>query len=117
MPVAIMVRKNNLSIICLNMTGILVVAVVVPALLATVQCPCCCLLASDLPISGFFDVANVQAILVSLLQLTFFLPKHRVGRELSFFSSRRNWDSPNPSPAGERALPPFGSGGRVTLAG
>ncbi len=27
---------------------------------------------------------------------------HRVGRVLSFsFSSRRNWDSPNPSPAGE----------------
>ncbi len=32
---------------------------------------------------------------------------HRVGRELSLFSSRRNWDSPNPSPAGECApLPP-----------
>ncbi len=26
---------------------------------------------------------------------------HRVGRVLSFFSCRRNWDSPNPSPAGE----------------
>ncbi len=26
---------------------------------------------------------------------------HGVGRVLSFFSSRRNWDSPNPSPAGE----------------
>jgi hypothetical protein len=25
---------------------------------------------------------------------------------LSFFSSRRNWDSPNPSPAGECAPPP-----------
>jgi hypothetical protein len=33
------------------------------------------------------------------------------------FSSRRNWDSPNPSPAGECAHPPFGSGGRGTLAG
>jgi hypothetical protein len=43
---------------------------------------------------------------------------HRVGRVLSFFSSRRNWDSPNPSPAGEcSAPPPFGSGGRGTLAG
>ncbi len=42
--------------------------------------------------------------------------KHRVGRVLSFFSSRRNWDSPNPSPAGECALPP-GSGGGGTLAG
>jgi hypothetical protein len=30
---------------------------------------------------------------------------------LSFFSSRRNWDSPNPSPAGECAPPPPGSGG------
>jgi hypothetical protein len=35
---------------------------------------------------------------------------------LRFFSSCRNWDSPNPSPAGECAPPP-GSGGRGTLAG
>ncbi len=41
---------------------------------------------------------------------------HRVGRVLSFFSSRRNWDSPNPSPAGKCA-PPFGTGGWGTLAG
>jgi hypothetical protein len=34
---------------------------------------------------------------------------HRVGRVLSFFSSRRNWDSPTPSPADERAPLPFGS--------
>ncbi len=26
---------------------------------------------------------------------------HRVGRVLSVFSSRRNWDSPNPLPPGE----------------
>jgi hypothetical protein len=32
--------------------------------------------------------------------------QHRVGRVLSFFSSRRNCDSPNPSPAGECAPPP-----------
>jgi hypothetical protein len=40
---------------------------------------------------------------------------HRVGRVLSYFSSRRNWDSPNPSPAGG-VVPPWlwGSG---TLAG
>jgi hypothetical protein len=38
-------------------------------------------------------------------------PSHRVRRVLSFFSSRRNWDSPNPSPARE-CPPPFGSGGR-----
>jgi hypothetical protein len=31
---------------------------------------------------------------------------HRVGRVLSFFSSRRNWDSPNPSPARECVPPP-----------
>ncbi len=31
---------------------------------------------------------------------------HRVGRVVSFFSSRRNWDIPNPSPAGEFAPPP-----------
>ncbi len=39
---------------------------------------------------------------------------HRVGSVLSFFSSRRNWGSPKPSPA-----PPFGSGGEGhgTLAG
>jgi hypothetical protein len=36
---------------------------------------------------------------------------HRVGRELSFFSSRRNWDSPNPSPAGECAPTPLVPGG------
>ncbi len=30
---------------------------------------------------------------------------HRVGRVLSCLSSRRNWDSPNPSPAGECASP------------
>ncbi len=32
---------------------------------------------------------------------------HRVGRVLNFFSSRRNWDSPNPSPGGECAHPRF----------
>jgi len=42
---------------------------------------------------------------------------HRVGRELSLFSSRRNWDSPNPSPEGECALLPPISGRRGALAG
>jgi hypothetical protein len=42
---------------------------------------------------------------------------HRIGRVLSFFSSRLNWDSPNLSPAGECAPCPFGSGGRGTLDG
>jgi hypothetical protein len=36
---------------------------------------------------------------------------HRVGRVLCFFSSRRYWDSPNPSPAGECAPPPLVPGG------
>jgi hypothetical protein len=40
---------------------------------------------------------------------------HRIGRVISFFSSRRNWDSPNPSPAGESAT--RGSRVRGTLAG
>ncbi len=42
---------------------------------------------------------------------------HRVGRVLSFFSCRRNWDSPIPSTAGECAPPTFGSGGPHSLAG
>ncbi len=36
-------------------------------------------------------------------------PQSRPSAKL--FSSRRNWDSPNPSPAGECAPPPSGSGG------
>ncbi len=44
--------------------------------------------------------------------------KHRVGRVLSFFSSRRNWDFPNPSPAGECAPSPrLSGGGAHSLAG
>jgi hypothetical protein len=31
------------------------------------------------------------------------------GTVLGFFSSRPNWDSPTPSPAGECVLPSFGS--------
>ncbi len=34
---------------------------------------------------------------------------HRVDRVLGFFSSRLNWDSPTPSPAGECVPPPYGS--------
>jgi hypothetical protein len=34
----------------------------------------------------------------------------RVGRVLSFFSSSRNWDSPNPSPAGQYAPLVLGGG-------
>ncbi len=42
-------------------------------------------------------------------------PQNNQGRQSAkLFSSRRNWDSPNPSPAGECAPspPPPGSGGR-----
>jgi len=41
---------------------------------------------------------------------------HRVGRVLSLFSSRWNWDSPNPSPARVCPPPPCYRG-RCTLAG
>jgi hypothetical protein len=41
---------------------------------------------------------------------------HRAGRVLSFFSSRRNKDSPNPSPAGECPPGPFLGGGAHSLA-
>jgi hypothetical protein len=42
---------------------------------------------------------------------------HRVGTRLSFSSSRRNWDSHNPSPVGKCAPPLWYTGGRGTLAG
>jgi hypothetical protein len=44
---------------------------------------------------------------------------HRGGRVLSFFSSRRNWDYPNPPPVGECAptLWPRGGGGRTLARG
>ncbi len=40
--------------------------------------------------------------------------RHRVGRVLSFFSSRGIWDSPTSLAAGECAPPPFGPGGGHT---
>jgi hypothetical protein len=42
---------------------------------------------------------------------------HRVDRVLTFFSSRPNWDSPSPSPAGECAPPPplYPGGGYTRL--
>jgi hypothetical protein len=54
---------------------------------------------------------------IRLLQPTVLLlgldgSSHRIGRVLSFFSSRRNWDSTNPQP--QANVPhPFGSGGRA----
>ncbi len=41
--------------------------------------------------------------------------EHRVGRVLSFFSSRRNWDSPTPHPQAS-APPPLWFQGKGTLA-
>jgi hypothetical protein len=40
------------------------------------------------------------------------LPQSTVERMLSFFSCRPNWDSPIPSPAGERVPPLWFRGGR-----
>ncbi len=44
-------------------------------------------------------------------------PQSTVGRVLSFFSSGRNWDSPNPSPAGECAPHPLVRGEGHTRQG
>jgi hypothetical protein len=46
-------------------------------------------------------------------------PQSKVDRVLGFFSSRSNWNSPTPSPAGECVLPPLlqGGGGTHSLAG
>jgi hypothetical protein len=38
-------------------------------------------------------------------------PQHRVDRALGIFSSRPNWDSLTPSPAGESVHPPLVQGG------
>ncbi len=47
-----------------------------------------------------------------------FDPAHRVDGVLGFFSSRPNWDSSTPSPEGEFAPPPLGSGrGTQSFAG
>ncbi len=59
----------------------------------------------------FIEHSNV---VVEFWEMTIFNTdtfSHRVGRVLSLFSSRRNWDSPNPSPAGECAPLPPGSRG------
>jgi hypothetical protein len=42
---------------------------------------------------------------------------HRVDRVLGSFSSRPNWDSPTPSPAGKCAPPPLVPGGTHSLEG
>jgi hypothetical protein len=47
--------------------------------------------------------SKVHPATIQRLSLTF---RHRVGRVLSFFSSRRNWDSSNPSTASECVPPP-----------
>ncbi len=45
-----------------------------------------------------------------------FLVSTQSRQSAKLFSSRRNWDSPNPSPAGECAPSPLVPGGRGTLA-
>jgi hypothetical protein len=40
---------------------------------------------------------------------------HRVGRVISFFFSRRNWDSPTPTAAGECSPLPLVGGGHTRL--
>ncbi len=42
---------------------------------------------------------------------------HRVDRVLSFFSSRRIWDSSTPLPRPQASVPPFGSGGGGDVGG
>jgi hypothetical protein len=44
------------------------------------------------------------------------MPTHRVGRVLSLFSNRPNWDSPNHSPSGDCAPPTVLAGGAYSLA-
>jgi hypothetical protein len=59
--------------------------------------------------NSYIYILRTMAIGPSLLKKD----GHRVARVLSFFSSRRNFDSLTPSPVGECVCPPppFGSGG------
>ncbi len=74
-------------------------------------------------IAGFL-VVQVQTILIpahTVQRCTYRIQNfhaHRVDRVISFFSSRRNWDSPTPSHAGECVPPPLVQGeGTHSLAG
>jgi hypothetical protein len=58
---------------------------------------------------------SAQKPTFSALKSRFFGAHHRVGRVLSFFSSRRNWDSPNPSPQASMTPPRYW--GRGTFVG
>ncbi len=49
----------------------------------------------------------VECTLYSTVQMLEYSVYHSVSRVLSFFSSSRDWDSPNPSPAGECAPHPL----------
>jgi len=62
---------------------------------------------------GRISYTNVSSNIHSSCQG--FTTYHRVGRVLSFSSSRWNWDSPTPHPPASVPLPP-GFGGRGTLA-
>jgi hypothetical protein len=71
--------------------------------------------------SGFSKTCNLFEIFYLSLSISNGVTcssNHKVGRVLSFFSRRRNWDSPNPSPAGVCAPPPpLWFRGRGTPAG
>jgi len=55
---------------------------------------------------------SLSVLVKELLSSHFFniVSDHRVDRVLSFFSSRRNWDSPTPLTRRLVSPPPFGSG-------
>jgi hypothetical protein len=52
------------------------------------------------------EPSKFQRLKKAWTSLSFLIPQHRVGRVLSFFSSRRNWDSPIPHPQARRVCPP-----------
>ncbi len=52
-----------------------------------------------------------------MIPLRMFRDTHRVGRILSIFSNRQNWNSPTRSPAGECVPPSLRFRGEGTLAG
>jgi hypothetical protein len=64
----------------------------------------------------FYEKGDAFLNTMSKVEWTVQSTERERGRVLSFFSSRRNWDSPNPSHEGECVIPP-GSGGNHTLAG
>jgi hypothetical protein len=56
--------------------------------------------------SQYFVAKSLHIILRGIRGAAIDCINHRVGRVQSFFSSRRNWDSPNPSPLTRRRVCP-----------